>query len=497
MAYKDGVLTISDWQKGQADSAYLGFSNIQNCEVFDTPGVLKIGNRTVSRGYTFTGLPVAYAEDSYGNNYTLTNDGKCYKNGTAIQTGLGLAWDLAIYNDYLLVTHSSVISAYGPLYSGSAQWFGNWKTGLGGVYYAKMLASKNGDLFIGNGNSIAKISSFVAGAPTVAPTATLNTSVATLPVNQAVTTFVELGIYFLIGTQALSGSWASATNFKVANIYLWDKEDTKMTALAGVLNEASVQSMIVNNHLAYIVAGTRGNVYVSDTSTQRKLRRIPWNQNKIFGSTLRVYPNAMAFSNNNNLLIGTSTLSDAFGASISPSRHGVYEMDVNTEKYPTVLKNLISTGNNGSTQVLSVGFVFVGSTDSIYIGWQDGSSYGMDTTDYVLCTNSIALAESQIYRVGTKDNPTTFEHLEFTIGRPLTTGQEITIWYRKNATDDYTLIGNFTYTTLGAVISHATSALIAKAEIVQVKVALTQPTTSTIGNNIDLINLQFAVKKIK
>lgn len=489
--YKDNVLTIADWTKGMADSAYTGFSTVANMEVFETPGVLKITNRTLSKITTsLTGMPIAYVEDKYGNYYFLTSDGKCYKNdGTVLQSSLANPWDLVVYNDYLIVSNSTVLNAYGPLSSGGAQWFGNWKTGLNGSYYGKLLPARDGNLYIGNGEYVAKVSAFVAGAVGVAPTATFSTGAMLLPNDNAVTTMVEIGAYALIGTQALNGSWSTGTSGNVANLYLWDKSDTKPISLVGSLNESAIQSMISIGNRAYFIAGTRGNLYVTDTTSFAKARRIPWNQNRLFGATMRCYPNAMSVNIQGNLLIGTSTLADAYGSTASAVRHGVYEVALSKD-YPTVFKQQISTGNYGQTQNLKIGFVF-GGTGTTIIGWQDGSAYGMDTTDFQLYANSVATAETQLFYIATRLNRKTFQHLEFLLGKPLTVGQEITLSYRKNLTDSYTAWKSYTYTNLGSVISHTDKAALDEIELLQIKIQLTQPATaeSLFGTNIELFKL--------
>jgi hypothetical protein len=492
--YEKGILTISDWTKGMADSPYQGFSNISNCEVFNTPGVLKIGNRTTPlfSYLSFSGTPIAYVVDTHGNNFVLTDDGNVYMNGTNIKTGLNNPWDLAIYNDYLMVTHTTVVSCYGPLSSG-ASWFMNWKTGLDGVYYEKMLVthptsnSVSSDLLIANGNKMAKVSAFTAGAPSVAPTATFSTNVMLLPLEEAISSMVKVGTNILIGTQSLNGSWSSGVNGNCANLYLWDKVDTKVTSLAGSLNESSIQSMIQDKNRVYVVAGVRGNLYLTDTVSITKIKRLPWNQNKLFGATLRVYPNAISINSEGNLLIGTSTLGDAYGADLSPVRHGVWEVSLSKD-YPTIFKNQISSGNVGQTQALKIGVVFSGNGTTI-IGWNDGSNYGIDTTDYVLYPSSVATVESPLIFVGSRLNRKIFQNLEFVLGRPLTTGQEITISARKNLTDSYTQIGNYTFTNLGAVISHNTKALLDDVEVLQVKIQMTQPILSIFGNNIELLKI--------
>lgn len=487
MAFKDKVLTISEWTKGMADSPYVGFDTIANCEVFETPGALKIANRTLSKiSSTLVGLPIAYVEDAYGNYYFLTSDGKLYKNDSVLQTGLTNPWDLTIYNDYLIVSYGTVISVYGAL-SASPTWFGNWKTGLNGSYYAKLLPTKDGDLFIGNGPYMAKISSFVAGAVGVAPTATFSTNVMQLPADNAITTMVEVGAYMIIGTQALNGSWFNGTNGNIANLYLWDRVNTKPTMLTGSLNESSIMAMTSYANRVYVMAGIRGNLYVTDTTSFTKIKRIPWNQNRVFGATMRVYPNAMSMNIQGNLLVGTSTLSDSFGGDASPVRQGVYEIAL-SEGYPTIFKQQVSTGNVGKSQVLKIGFVFAGNGIT-QMGWQDASTYGLDTVDFRAYTNHAAQIETQYYLIASRNQRKTFQHLEFLLGKPLTTGQEIKIYYRKNLTDSYTLLKTYSFSTMGAVISTDDSAALADVQAVQLKITLSQPTSAAASANIELLSI--------
>lgn len=482
--YKDGVLTIVSDGKGMANSPHEGFSNISNIEMFEFPGIFKIANRTTQVSTaTLTSVPVAYCKDSLGSNYFITSDGKFYKNGLLLGDIGSFGWDLCFYNDYVIISYAGGLEAYGPV-STSPTLTSGWKSGLSSSYYLKLIPAKDGNLYITNGGSMAKISSFVAGVSPTAPTATLTTSAMTLPPNNAGVTAIELGPYLLIGTQELNGSYFNATNGSVANLYLWDKSDTKPTSLVSSLNESCVQAMISQGNRAYIVAGVRGGLYLSDTASTVKIKRIPFAKHTVFGSTLRCYPNAISLNVDGNLLIGTSTLEDAFNPDRG-TKHGVWEVAL-IEKYPTVFKQQISTGNTGSTQILSIGFVnnYGG---VLKLGWADGSTYGVDTTDFNLYTSG-AVIESQIFIVGSRLKQKTFQQLEFLLARELTTGQEITISYRTNLTDSYTQIGNFTYSSLGAVVSHNTKALISDCEMVQIKIALTQ-TNASFGPNIELIKL--------
>lgn len=488
--YKDGVLTIASDGKGMANSPYEGFSNISNIEVFESPGIFKIANRTTQVSTaTLTGLPIAYVKDANGNNYFLTDDGNFYKNGVLVQDIGNFGWDLCIYNNYVIASVSSggvgQLCAYGTL-DASPTMFSGWKTGLSGVYYLKLLPARDGNLYITNGTSVAKISSFTAGAPTVAPTATLTTSVMTFPSQNAGITMIEIGPYILLGTQEANASFFNAVNGSIANLYLWDKADTKPTSLVSSLNETHVQAMISQGNRAYVMAGIRGNLYLSDTASSIKIKRIPYAKHSVFGSTTRIYPNAISLNVDGNLLIGTSTLGDSYNTDLA-SKHGVWEVAL-SKGYPTVFKQQISTGNTASTQALYIGFVqnYAG---VLKIGWKDGSSYGLDETDFRLYASNAAVIESPMFVVGSRLKQKTFQQLEFLLGKDLVSGQEVTISYRTNLTDSYTQIGNFTYTSLGAVVSHNTKALIPDCEMVQIKISLTQPITTTFGNNIELIKI--------
>lgn len=490
--YKDGVITIGEWPKGMGDSAYNGNYSIVNCEVFDTPGVLKVGSKTeLYNTATLTGVPIAYCSDQYGNTFYMTSDAKVYINN-AYSNDLGtFGWDLCIYNDYLIASRAGGLDCYGPL-SSSPQWFSGWKSigtdavALSSSYYLKLIPARDGNLYITNGAYMAKISGFSGGTPTVAPTATLVGGSMSLPANNAGVSAVEIGSYMLIGTQALNGSWFNATNSNVANLYLWDKADTKPISLTGALNEQSIQSMVSYGNRVYIMAGTRGNLYMTDTASFTKVKRLPWNQNKLFSSTMRVYPNAMTLNQQGNLLVGTATLQDSFNPSDpNPVKHGVYEIAL-SDKYPVIFKNTISTGNKGQSNVLKIGFLATNGDETI-IGWQDGSTYGVDKTNQILYTS--ASFESELYQIAPRTKRKSFSNLEFLLGKPLLTGQSIVVYFRKNLTDSYTTIGTFSYSTLGGVISHNTSALIKDTQLVQVKIDITIPLNSYPYSNLELINL--------
>lgn len=494
--YEKGTITLAEWHKtGMADSPYLGWSSIVGCNIFETPGILKLENATASN-FTVTGMPIAQVRATNGDIYTLTDDGKLYKNGVSLQTGLTSPSDLIIYKDYVLITSSSVIHAYGPL-SASPVFTSNWKTGLDANYYHKMVlandlsTSLSADaIYITNGNTVAKISGFVAGTAGSPPSAgTLTTNVLTLPDGMYASTMCLLATNLMIGTLT--------TGNRVANIFPWDKLTTHSYDKPVLLNELGINAMLSYGNQVYFSAGNFGNIYVTDGTNYRRIKRIPFNQKRSFSYTMTVMPNAMTIHSNGNLLVGTSS---ANSNSQTTANHGVYEIDIQDKGYPCSLKTIISTGTTtGVNGILKIGLVSILSDDAIYVGWTSGSTYGFDVTSFRTYTSYISYAESPLIIVGNNLVKKSFQVIEFRFGRPIIAGQGIKIQYRKNLTDSYTTIMNksggtvFDYAYLcplatETVISHNDSAQIADAEQLQFKISLTNSSSSS--ENLDLIYIK-------
>lgn len=496
---KNGVLTISDFQKGQADSPYLGFDTIRAVDITSTPGVAKIAYRTQeATDFTAVGLPVAYTYDNYGNYYQLvadTGSGNAlfYKNGTSVSSLSGRGWDMIFYKDYILIRHGSVISAYETTTT-SPTLFQGWKSGYSQTYYGKMLVSKNdGNVYIADGTSIKRLSSFVAGAPSVAPTATADTAIQLIS-GYAATTIAELGSRLMVGTQTDNSIWITRYASQSATIFPYriGVSATNFDNPVTISNANSIQQIIVSNNLMYITAGLKGNLYVSDGTSYRQVKTLPYAVKDESGLGMLLYPNAITIASNGNLLIGSSSFTNGYTGTVT--QHGIWEVNLSTGKYETNLRYIMSNGfYTGNTQI-SIGFVFQTNTDTVIFGWGYGSDYGIDTTSAFKYANYAATIETQLYVVGNRLNPKTFEHIEILLGQPLTTGQGIRVSYRLTTTGDYTTIGTWTATSTSGAISIRDKALITNAQTLQIKIEMTtQENTSGItpNQNIELLSVTF------
>ncbi len=494
---KNGVLTISDFQKGQADSPYLGFDTMRAVDITSTPGVAKISYRTEElTGFSAIGLPVAYCYDNNGNYYQLvadTGSGNAlfYKNGSNVSSLTGRGWDMVYYKGYILIRHGSQLSAYETNYA-SPTLFQGWKSGYSQTYYGKMLVSKNdGNVYIADGTSIKRISDFVAGSAGVAPTATADTAIA-LITGYAATTIAELGSRLMVGTQTDNSIWITRYASQGATIFPYriGVSATNFDNPVQISNANCIQQIIVSNNLMYITAGIKGNVYVSDGTSYRQVKTIPYAVKDESGLGMLLYPNAITIASNGNLLIGSSSFTNGYTGDVT--QHGIWEINLATGKYETNLRYIMSNGFfTGNTQI-SIGFVYQTNADTVFFGWGYGSDYGIDQTSAYKYTGYKATIETQLYIVGNKLTPKTFENVEILFGQPLTAGQGIRLSYRLSTYGDYTTIGTWDYSTVGSVISIRDKALITNAQALQIKIEMTtQSGTSGIvpSQNIELLSV--------
>lgn len=482
--YKDGKLTISEWYKGQKNHPIYGFGLLKNVEVFENKGIVKLKNRAILRDITVTQLPIAEVYDDYGNTYTATGEtgqGTVYKNGTSIQGSLSNLRDIKIYKDYLFTRYGEFLAMYGPLSSGSAQWFGGY-SGFDTSYNAQMVVGQDDYLYITNGNYIAKIEVTASGTPAVQPTLTVTQNALDLPDGQYGTCITEYGTNLVIGTQG-GGSYFERGNYANARLYSWNRQagtlgNPGLADLPVVFNENGINAILQHANKLYVSAGTQGNIYQTDATNYIKLTTLPFTKTGFNGYST-VYTNAMDISAKGTLLVGVSCDQD------ENFRPGIYEVDITDSSYPVAYRAVTSTaGITGK-----IGFVSATSGSNINVGWADGSTYGVDYSDSEPFSSYGGVIETPLIRVGAYNSKKTFEHIEFVLANPLVSGQNIRISYRKNAKEAYTTLNTWGYSTLGSVISFQDIAGIADCEYVQLKIELDQDNLTPETENIYLITV--------
>lgn len=483
---KDGSIYINttEFSQGQANTPFAGIGNARNVDMLNVPGSARVAYRTQLL-FTPSGLPTAIVRDVSGNTYVGTETGNLYKNGVLLQGGLNQVYDMKIYKNYLFVAHSTQISLYGPLTTAPV-WLANWLGTLSGNpslvsgYNHPLWAATDDKVYVGNGNNLGAISSFVAAASGVNPTASYNSAAVPIPDGKFIRSLTQLGINLVMGMQAGSGMYDYA--YGIGDIYYWDKSSTAVH-LPQIYQESGVNQMLQVGNQLYVHAGIYGNIYNTNSSNFTLLRQLPYNYVKT--SSIFTYPNAIG-KLGNEIVFGTCGGGDG-----TPSVHGVYTM---TDKGISYLRNTISTGNYGQTNQIKIGAILTlnsGPYKYMLIGWQDGSTFGVDEIDSFAYPTG-AILESQVYRVGTVTQKKSFGSFEYSIARPLTAQQSIVVKYRLNTSADWTTLGTFTSSnTASGSLSHSVNANIAPAENIQLRIELNQARLgSTFGDNIDLLEVR-------
>ena len=485
---KDGTLTISDWNKGLASHPIYGFGVLKNVEVFENKGLAKIKNQISDRNsetpITLNTLAIAEVYDKYGNTYNLTNsggNGVFYKNGDVYAIGRTNPWDMVYYKDYVFIRHAGDISAYGPVNDGP-QMFQSIYSSLDTNYAGKIIIGQDGYLYTTNGNAVAKIDVTSSGTSGVAPSLTVTPIALDLPDGRYATTIEEYGANLIIGTSA-GANYAERKNYPNARLYPWNRKsgilgDPGLADLPVIFNENGINCVYQHANKLYVSAGTRGNIYVTDSTNYVKIATIPY---AATGSNIEsnVYYNAMTTSSRGTLLVGVSTENGDY------SKAGIYEIDINDPSYPISLMGL-SSDTDGPTDI---GFVKQKSFNRLHVGWKRYATAQIDFTGNDIQTGG-AFIESRLYKVGDFNKKKTFSHIEFSLAEPLVSGQSIELAYRKNNRDDYTVIGEYDFATLGAVTSFEDIAGISNAEYVQIRATLNQTSTITSSTNIYLVSIK-------
>lgn len=499
---KNGNITILNPQKGIANSAILGNEAIIGCEIFDEPGVLKIQSALEADssdindpGYmTISGVPVAdvtnYNTQSELVRTVLTESGQLMSGGNAnflIASNLSQGWDACVWSSsYTVVSYAQSGTGYiGVIYhdptdENTTNWNPAEVGSLTGTHCIKLLMAQDGYMYFTNGNTIGRITAISGTGSSVSVTSSSN--VLDLPPNVYAVTMTELGSRLMIGTQK-GYSYANRQDFVGADIYPWDRTSSSFS-LPVKIDENGMNAMISHRNQVYFSAGDDGRIYTTDGTNYQLVKRLPYNRGGRYNPTSWVYPNAMAINQQGHLMVGLSANYDAN----STTTTGIWEIAL-TQGYPTHLPFFSRDGNLGQTANVKIGSVRVLNDDALSFGVASGTTYELSTTSATaLNTSYTAKWRTEVFQVGTKRSPKTYEQIEFLFSKPLITNQGIKISFRKNLTDSFTEIDTWDYSTLGGVISHFAPAEIADAELLQFEIALNY-SSAVFGNNVNLLKV--------
>ncbi len=502
MSNQDEILTMSNYQplyiigdpkfsnpaKGIASGPLEGIGHVRNVDILTNPGSFRLNNlMTKQSSTTVTNYikwqridPVTgkvYAVDAGGKVYTATSGGATWTVIAGNSGGIG--GGLEIWKDYLIVVGTSSLDAYGPL-SGSPSWtnnfFGSSLTLSVGLFFP-IFRSLDDSLYIGNGKYVSRLAELTTFAPGTAATFTATQKAITLADNYQVSAIRELGENLMIGTTYLNSN-------TLADVFPY----SRLTLTLGLpirIVEGGVRAMYNLGNRLYVLAGTTGKMFLTDTVSATQIAQIPsYIMNLDGGLGLTMYPDSIMYLKG-KIWFGMGASNTAIGGNI-----GVWSYNPTTKVLQ--MENIISTGRDGSTAGLFISSLLPLSVDSYLCAWEDdsgGATYGVDLlVDTQRYTGYVGYVDSPLIKIGDALDNKTIPQLEINLTKPLVTGQGVKIQYRSNLTASFTDLATIDFATNGAGPSFNISAsVMTNLVFVQIRCLLTTASSSNLSPEVQSI----------
>jgi len=264
------------------------------------------------------------------------------------------------------------------------------------------------------------------------------------------------------------GDWlflgATSDNSACAKYNLWDGTSEDYNYAKTLKGEDGINSVEVSDDGAVIIsAGKAGHLYRL-TGLDTALEQIKTFPRIESGKTIEIWPGSMA-NYQGKVLMG---LSD--GTSLTAER-GVYSWASHSNQYSKTL-NLdfaISTETTTGTTT-QIGCLLAANTTDLYIGWRDGTSYGIDKVDGT-GVQGTALYESLIHDNLKPYKRKVYTNFKITLAKVLATGETITLSYKKDR-GNWAEIGTMDFAVDGAILEKNFKPTI-KARELEIKLAFT------------------------
>lgn len=480
MIQKNGSILINQFP-GIGQSPVSGFADFRNLDIFSEPGVARLNLATVKQSSTtITGLPMWIVQDpTNGHLYTLDNGGKVYTstdsgdtwsqvtgNTTTGAAGNGLGLFVASDGDrFLIVVRNTIIDIYDIV---DTTWTNGWQTGLNSNAYHPVFIGQDNNIYIGHGNDLASIVELTAFEPGTGASFTYTAVALDLPAENAIRCLAELGDKLMLGTTKSSAVGAE--------IFPWNHLDSAESFEKPIkIQDDGVRAMVTANNLLYVITGRQANIHITNGTSVQFVRSLPYHNYGFWtGETLDVLPGAIMRAEN-QIYFGVSTVSTNGSTPYGP--YGVYGLTLDGKTL--TFEYQISTGTVTNATALKIGAIFP--TNYPCIGWQDNSTYGMDTVDLSnnYYTSYSGYFDTPLYPVGMHVEGKSYQDIDILLVKELASGQGVRVKYRVNLTDSFTTLATFDFTTHGARSSINLAASVDNVDQIQYRVELTSPGTGT------------------
>jgi hypothetical protein len=257
-----------------------------------------------------------------------------------------------------------------------------------------------------------------------------------LPFFEQATTLAEIGNTILIGCEGTA-------------LYPWNQVDAIPSDVIQ-LPEANVKTIINVNNMAYVFAGNKGNIYVTNNTVASLALKVPDYCAGVPGNPLSYiepyfsWGDAMFLRGRVYFSILDQTATKAGNCGGVWSFVPTQNIDPNQEIGMALrLENQNSYGDyDGYATILIPAMQQNAIAPQYWAAWQDaynGGNYGIDGTASSPVT-SYAL-ETDLLATGTLFSKDTFSQLEYKLSTPLAAGDSVQLFWRLSSTDAWTSAG--------------------------------------------------------
>lgn len=481
----DKPLVIEAPRTGIAQSPHVGYADVRNLDIFSIPSVARLNTIVTKKSSTtvtaFINWAVRhpidptqiYALDSAGTVYKSTDTGATWAvlSGTSSTNAHGNG--LAIWKNYLFVARDTNLDVCGDGTSSgiiAANWTLGWKTIDSDVLWHPMITSRNdAKLYGGAGRYVFSLDEATTFAPGTGASYTWTAQALDLPSSYRIKCIEELGNNLLLGT------WQGTNiyDIRLADIFPWDRASVSFGQPIHI-EDYGVHAMRNIDNSIIVLAGINGTIRKCDGVNAYIIGQIPTDLSG--GKYLEFYPSSIC-SFKNKVFFGVGN-----GGSTAIGGQGVYSLEQTGRGNILTLEHLNSQLTDGSAASVKISALIPITRDTILSAFRSNTTYGIDLSDstsYAYTTDYSGYFDSPLYQVGTIYNPKSFAQIEFQLAKKLATGEGIQLSYRNNINDSFTTIGSYTYTNLGAVLSHNIKADIPDCEFIQIRVGLLGTSTTT------------------
>lgn len=369
--------------------------------------------------------------------------------------GGGGTIDLADIDDILIIAPSTA-------------WTYSWKTSQGitatNNRIGICISQEDGNLYWTSAAGLGSIIETPGDTfdPTDAASYTINDDAISLPESDKATCIAELSSVLLIGGRS-------------SFVYVWNKIDPGFSSLLNI-PDTFTTAIVATSQNAYVFAGVRGRIFITNGSGIDLYRKIP----DYITGIIRPYIQWNDASFNRNQLY-FSLLAYSSTGTVQDTMAGAWAIDLESKALRLMNKTTNTTYAGTARMVTELPRPVAGSTstnvtgDGLSIGWYSGTTYKIDISSSNVYTDYESYIETEIIPVGTYLDPFSPSQIEWKTSAPLASGEAVKILYRPDISSAYTQVGEST--TAGA-ISDYYQANFQKVQWVQFKIQIKSTNTN-------------------